>query len=278
MINTVFIKKNQLRHGFLTLGSGKEVVLIMGSCRVVNYVTYLNDWNEANGNRFTIHTLDPFNWWWNENDDRVDCEAVINGFEKDETMLSMLRSVDIFIHEYYQNFGIFNCSKESTKNIYQFGMSPKIDVCVPSFNDLFILFGDIVTFDSEMRKKAAQDFNALGKLSAKTKNEILEVSQQNIAKFYKVCRLSDIPEMESFFMLNFKSCRLFWSYNHVSKWFTLAVFKIMNSKFLKLDLSKGFNEGHEDIFANNYTYLTHEDIEAYGYNWGEEIKPLRDRL
>lgn len=278
MISTVAIKQQQLSKGFFTIGSGSEVILVMGSCRVVNFVTYLDEWNKANNNRFTIHSLDPFNWNWNENDDRVEYMEAINKLESDERILEMISSVDIFIHEYYANYGMFNCSKDAEKNIYKFGMNPKIDVCLPSFNNHFILFADILAFDVELRKKAIQDFNVLDKLSPQTEVEIYKISQQAIGKFYEVCGKSDLPEMGEYFQKNFRLLRLWWSYNHTTKNFTLAVFKLLNDKFLHLDLTKGFDKLHEDIFANNFTPLTDYDEKIYNYTWEELIVPLRSKL
>jgi len=278
MINTLQIKQQQLAKGFFTIGSGPEVILVMGSCRVINFVTYLSEWNEANGNRFTIHSIDPFSWNWDEKEERTDYAKVLLELEHHEGLLSMLKSVDILIHEYYANAGMFNCKVPSDKNIYQFGMNPQIDICLPNFNDCFILFSDLVSFDADLRKKAIADYNVIGKLSEQTKDEIFKKSQFGIEKFYYVCRGSDVPEMQDYFAENFKKQRLFWTYNHTSKWFTLAIFNFINGKFLHLDLSNGFNKDHEDMFANNYTKLTEYDIEMYGYDWGEEIIPLKDKL
>src|ERR1035437_2380989 len=146
-INTVSIKGQQLANTYFQTGSGKEKVLIMGSCRVAPYVQYLNSWNEANGNRFTIYSLDPFNNHWGMNDERVDFDNALLKLETDERLLSMLKSVDYFFHEHYKNAGMFNVKKGDAKTIYNFGMSPKIDVCIPSWNDCFVLFTDKITFN-----------------------------------------------------------------------------------------------------------------------------------
>lgn len=278
MINTINIKQQQLNNGFFTVGSGKEVVLIMGSCRVLNFVNYLNEWNEANGNPYTIHSIDPFNFNWNIHEERVDYEKELIKWEQDKRMLDMIASVDIFIHEFYANAGMFNVFRDSNKTIYDFGMKTKMDICIPNWNDYFVLAGDIVSFDLVIRKKAIQDYNVLGKLSDQTKKEILILSLKNYNKFYDVCDKSNFPEMIGYFKENYLAKRLFWSYNHTSKVFTLALWKYMNDKCLHLDLSKGFNPDHEDVFANNYTKLTELDIELYGYEWGEEIIQLKDKL
>ena len=279
--NTINIKQQQLQNGFFQTGTGNQRILILGSCRVAPYVDYFNKWNEQNGNRFTIYSLDPFNWSWDANDNRIDREAKILSLETYEPLLSMLSSVDIFIHEYYANFGMFNCSKTSEKNIYQFGMQPKIDVTIPNFNDFFILFGDIVQFDTEIRKMAIQDYNVTGKLSQSTIDAVLKIREANLEKFYQICRKSDIPEMEYYFKLShaYKKIRFFWNFNHVTKEFTCYVFKVMNDKFFGFNFTNEFY--HEiykhDMFANNYTYLTEYDVET-GFEWQEEVKQLREKL
>jgi hypothetical protein len=281
IINTVNSKFEQLTKGFFSIGKGEEVVLIIGSCRSIPYVNYFCALNNENGGKYTICFLDPFNWNFDLKDNRTDFEQVIYGLESNDALLSLLKRVDVCIHEYYGNFGMFNFNKDAEKNIYQFGLNPKIDICIPNYNDRFVLFADIVTFDAEMRKKATQDYNVIGKLSDQTEKEIFEISQRNLDKFYEVCRLSDIPEMEEYFKDNLKGKRLFHTYNHVSKEFTYFIFVKMCKKFLGIDLSEQFIRQiyqMPDMFANNYTYLTNYDVKNYGFDWGEEIKQLRDKL
>lgn len=262
MITTVSIKQQQLKTGYFKTGTGPDHVFIMGSCRVVNYVNYF-----AAMPQFTVYSIDPFNWNWDEKDNRVDYLEAISKQERNEDLLTMFKNCSIFIHEWYENAGMFNI-----KNIYSYGLKPEIDICIPNFNDLFILFKDIITFDTRLRAMAAQDFNVLGKLSEQTENEILEVSKANIIKFTTVCNLSSLPEMGSYFMIMFVTNRFFWTYNHVSKLFTISVFDIMNKKYF--DNSLTIDRQHEDIFANNYTKLTDYDVKHWGFNWGEEIVKL----
>lgn len=277
-INTVNIKSQQLQKGFFTVDSGPQVVLVMGSCRVAPYMQYLHDWNTAHGNQMTIHSLDPFNFNWSVNDDRVDYLGALKEQESNQELLTMLKSVDIFIHEHYANAAMFNCDKNATDGIYSFGMKAPVDICIPSFNDLFILAGDILSFDLPMRKKSIQDINVLGKLSDETKKEIANISNAAIVKFHTVCNMSDVKEMAAVFAANFKQKRFWHSYNHVTKEFTLAIFKLINEKYLHLDLSTGFNENHVDIFANSYTKLTDLDIEMFGYQWNEEVISIKEKL
>lgn len=265
MINTLNIKEQQLAQGYYKVGSGSKNILVMGSCRVVNYVTYLKEWNEANGNPFTIYSIDPFSWNWDIKGERTNFDEEIAKQESNTKLIDMIYLVDIFIHEYYQNAGMFNCDKGASKNIYQFGMRPDVDVCIPNFNDLFILYNDIIAFDMELKRKVNQDINSFGKISTEVKLELYEKSQSELDKFYSICDKSSLPEFKEYFKKNFMYFRLWWTCNHVSKWFTLAMFELINDKYLHLDLSKGFNRDHVDIFANNITEITDLDKEWYGY-------------
>lgn len=277
MINTVSIKSAQLSDGYFKIGNGAEKILIMGSCRCAPYVDYLNEWNKVNGERFTIYSIDPFNFNWNINDERCDYEEALSKWETDDRMLNMLKSVDVFVHEFYKNSGMFNVDKGDNKTIYDFGMNANIDVCLPNFNDYFILFKDICSFDIVIRKQVMQDMNVIGKLSEQTQKRIYDLSQTNLNKFYEVCLKSDIPEMKECFEAHFKERRFFLTYNHVSKYFTLSVFRFLNDKFLKINFSFDYWESimKEDMFGSNFTPLTEYDLKWYNYQWeNEEIKSI----
>jgi hypothetical protein len=274
MINTIQIKQQQFQNGTYKTGSGSEVILILGSCRSVPYLTYLNDWNNLNGNRFAIHFIDPFNWNWDMQEQRVDYTAELIKQESNQYLLDVLKSTNIFIHEYYSNAEMFNVFKDAPKNIYQFGLNPSIDICVPNYNDIFVLTREIVSFDMNCRKMAIADYNVIGKLSLETISEIEKVRESNLQRFYDICSKTDFPEFAEIFATQYKNHRFAWTFNHVSKLFTQTIFGLMNSKFLKLDLTN-YKINQEDLYANNYTYLCEYDKD---FTWNEEIKPLRDIL
>lgn len=275
-ISTINTKQQQLANTYFSVGSGPTVILVMGSCRSVPYMNYLNEWNEQNDQPFTINFIDPFNWNWDQDDERINYEEKLAELEKDERLLSMIRSVDIFVHEFYANAGMFNCNKNTGKSIYDFGIDPLKDICIPNFNNIFILFGDIVSFDIPIRQMAIADYNVSGKLSDKTIKEICKMRDENIQKFYDICLKSDVPEMIDYFAANRKTKRLFWTHNHVSKYFTLAIFRFINQSFLHLKFTEEYLEkiSKDDMFANNYTHQSEYD----GYIWGEEIVPLKHKL
>lgn len=274
MINTLEIKQEQFVHGTFRLGTGEETILIVGSCRSVPYLTYLGEWNAQNGNRFSIHFLDPFNWNWNMKEERVDYNAELIKQEGNQTLLDTLSKTSIFIHEYYANAEMFNCDKNAEKNIYQFGLNPKIDICTPNFNDVFILTSDILRFHPEVMKMAVQDYNVNGQLSTQTLDAVSVIRNRNMERFLDICSKTDTPELAEIFMNNYKSQRLFYTFNHISKDFAQIIFRLMNDKFLHLDMSN-YTLSDVDLYANPRTYLTEYDL---GYTWDEPVKKLKEIL
>lgn len=277
MINTINTKKQQLENSYFQTGTGNETILIIGSCRSVPYVEYLHQWNILNDNRFTITFIDPFNFNYDLNDNRISLEDKINSLEKDERLLNLFKTTKYFIHEHYANFGMFNVDKNSPKNIFQFGMNPKFNISIPAFNDVFILTADIVSFDVAIKKSAIADYNVIGKLSDKTLSEIEIVRQNNLNKFYSNCSKTNFPEFAEIFRLRYKSERFFWNSNHIAKNYTLDIFQMINNKYLDLHITSDFwsEISKHDLYANNYTYLTEYD---QGYGWPEEIKLLKTIL
>ncbi len=276
-INTINTKEFQLRKGYCSLGTGEEKILIIGSCRSVPYVQYFYDWNKENNNRFTINFIDPFNFNYDLENNRVDMEEKILSLENNIDMLNMLKETDIFIHEYYNNFGMFNTNKLGEKNIYQFGLIPKIDICIPSFNDKFILVADIVAFNMEIRKKVIADYNVIGTLSKQTLEEIYKIREEQLEKFLEVCTMSSMGEFEEIFKENYKNIRYFHNSNHVSKHYTISIM-LMMCEFLRISLSEEFIkdlQDSNDMYGNIYTSLTEYDE---GYSWNESIIPLKDLL
>lgn len=277
------IQQEQLSDkGYFSTGAGNEVILIMGSCRSAPYLNYLHTWNEQNNNnRFTVCFVDPFSWNFTAAGQRANYEENLLGCETNESLLAMLKSCKIFIHEYYQNAGMFNVTKGDSNNIYQF-ISPEIDVCIPNFNDVFILVADIVNFDTDIKYKATQDYNVIGKLSEQTIKDIDAVRERSLEKFYANCAKTSFPQFAEKFADNYKRERFFCNSNHVRNHFTLTIFNLIDIWFLQLFPTEDFWGGisKQDMYDNNNTYLTEYDL---GYSWEidgkpEEIKLLKEKL
>jgi hypothetical protein len=272
MITTIDVKANGPVYSLYSDWPAKESILIVGSCRSVPYLNYLKRYNEMDGRPFRIQFIEPWNCHWSESGEFQDFEAALIRAESDERILSAIRGTTIFIHEFYQGAGMFNTSTGSEKNIYQFGLQPRINITIPNFHDCWILGLEQVMFDQALRDKLAVH----GRVTEPLFEEMRERGLAEVRKFLSVCALSDFPEMAEYFQANWKNKRMFAKGNHVNREFTLPIFRWMNEKYLHLPLSGEFWNGasQEDLFGNDITPMTQFDVDAYGLAWPEPVRPL----
>ncbi len=249
MITTLDIKAN--RDNVFEIGNGDVNVLILGSCRTVAYVNYLDRYNRSAGEPFRIFVIEPNDWSWDAHGNPVDRDAAIKALETNGRILRVIRQTDFFIHEHYQSYGMFNTDKTAEKNIYQFKMRPNHDITIPNFHDHFIL---------------EQDYTACG---IPTPDDYIEKGEAEVEKFSHVCEMSSFPEFAETFRDNWRDIRYFWRPNHVSGRFTMDIFCLMNGKFLNLKLTQEFLKEavQEDLFREPHTQVTERDIEGYGLTW-----------
>lgn len=270
MIGTVDTKQMQLEQGYYSIGSGAEKLLLVGSCRSIAYLNYLARYN-ATANRFTIRFVDPFNWHWNAQGELVDMDAAIRACEQDERILSMLEETDIFLHEWYAYFGIWNTDKSHSKSIYWFGMKPSLDICIPNFHDHFVLFQEQIDVNAGgcVNQIKLRGIDAVF-------SEMRQYGYATLEKFYEICRKSSFPEFAEHFRMNWPHVRYFWTSNHISANFSLDLFRQLNDCFLHLPLTGDFwNEVcKEDQFSKPCTRVTRWDVEAYGLTWNAPVEEL----
>jgi hypothetical protein len=203
------------------------------------------------GDLYKIFVIEPNNYHFNDRDVPVEnFEEELTKLETNERILSILKSTNIFIHEHYEKFGLFNTSKESAKNIYQFGITPDMDISVPNFHDHWILENDYQGF-------------------APCPDDYIQKGEAEIDKFCTVCELSSFPEFAQHFKENWRSTRFFWRPNHVSAAFTIYIFRRMNSRFLNLNLTDDFwnPARQEDLFSYPCTQVTQRDRDGYDIKW-----------
>lgn len=250
MINTTTIKP--IGGKVFTIGpeSAEERILIVGSCRSVPYINYFDRFIKMSGASIRVSFIDPNDGHWDEAGNLVDFDAVLQAQESNPSVLSAISEATVYLHEHYASYGMFNTSPESEKNIFQFGMNPRINVCIPNFHDHFIL---------------RNDFAAFGPVP----DDWVELGNAAIEKFCATCRLSSFPEMAEHFHENWKTTRLFWTANHITKHFSLFIFRQMNERYLHLPLTDEFWRGAEteDLFSEPHTHLTAQDVEAYHMTW-----------
>ncbi len=274
LIDTATSKVFQLKNGYFQSGTGPTTVLILGSCRTLAYLNFLARWNEMSGNTLSVIRIDPCDFRWNLNNEVVDLESVMRKCERDARILDAIRRTDIFIHEHFAYYGMFNTDRNGEQNIYQYELKPELDICIPNWHDRFVLFQDQVDFNQELRELAKADGVDL---SPRTVGVMLGNGMRALEKFYEICALSSFPEMADHFRNNWQKTRFFSNANHVNRNFALYLFRRMNDRFLKLPLTPEFwAQAQEDnFFAHPCTPVTDGDIDAYGVDWGEPIAVLR---
>lgn len=238
----------------------KEVVLILGSCRVVPYLNYFDQANAVCGNQFKIFCIDPINYVVDAAGNHLDTAGLLKALETDEHFLSILQSVTIFVHEGLESFGILNTLRDAETNIYQFRMAAEIDVMISNFHDVFILFNDFIAMDPHYQNR---------ELTEDDQKEIVDAGNAHIDRFCGICQKSSFPEFAQWFRDNYLERRLFHSFNHVSAAFTLEIFRLMNEKFLKLELDANYWQqiGATDMYANVSTAVTEFDLRWRKFSW-----------
>ncbi len=274
MINTVQIK-NQLFEGGFSAGdpAAGEVVLMLGSCRGVPHLNFLNWYNETHGRPYSIHYIDPFDLNWDRTGHRTDLAEATARMEGDERITGLLERTTIFIHEHFSNFGMFNTDKHREGNVYGHGMAPRLDISLPNFHDRFILFQNIVDFDPRARELVGDG------VAPEAMAYVRGTGLEAMRGFREMCKLTSFPEFADYFEANCRSKRMFLNHNHVSNHFTIPLFRMMDRRFLHLQAGDAFyDELHKgpDMYANaNVCPLTRHDVEAHGWQWDEPLAELK---
>jgi len=266
MISTHDIKMQ--KHCGYRIGPQNGIpVLIQGSCRAVPYLNYFS---LLESNPYCVYFIDPFNFHWDDNEKLVNLDESLSLQENNQSILSLLPTIKIFIHEHYQSFGMFNTSLSSNKNIYQFGLSPELDISIPNFNDHFILVKDFICHD--WFKKELEEPSISPACLAKIYTE----GEEAKAKFMASSLLSSFPEISPYFHDNFLSTRLFCSHNHISKNYSLFIWELLAEKFLSIPKEKALTNQIQSlsIYENSQTPLTNYDLLLRSYNWNEQIVDL----
>lgn len=238
MIDTTNTQAAHYEDGCWRSGTGEQVVMLVGSCRLLPFVNYFNRLNRDN--RFTIVLVYVVNFAQNHELQ-----------ENKPILIEMIKCCRWFIKEHCVNYGMFNTAKDCEKNIYQFGMNPELDILVPSWNDHLVLEHDWTAYGSP------------------TPPDYIEKGEVEIGKFCSICELTSFPEMAERFRNNWRKVRYFWRPNHTSREFTLYILRLMNERFLHLDLDGEFWQAaaKEDLFREPNTHVTSRDIEGYGLQW-----------
>lgn len=249
MINTVNTKAEHYTDGCWRTGSGNDVVILLGSCRIMPFANYFSRLNRDN--RFTICVIYVVNFSEDVSGKPTNVEEVTGRLKDNPVFTDMIKRCRWFIHEHVRNYGFLNTTGDADKNIFQLGLQPELDISVPNFNDHLILANDWIAYGST------------------TPDDYVQRGNREIERFCRLCELSSFPEMADHFRDNWKTTRFFWRPNHTASAFTLYLMRLMNDKFLHLDLDESFwaAAGQEDLFREPHTHVTDRDRTEYGIKW-----------
>lgn len=246
----------------------QDVILILGSCRVVPYLNYCAHANDVLGNPFKIYAIDPINYQIDAAGNMLDTRGLLKALETNEHFLSILRETTIFIHEGLSSFGILNTIQPAPGDtwekpvwIYDFGLTPRVDVNIPNLHDTPILANDVIALHPEFQNR---------ELTADDELQIIAIGDEQIERFMGVCDRTSFPEFGPWFRASYAKVRLFHSFNHVASGFTKKIFELANEKFLHLDLPPEFwasREFQHDMYANNSTPVTALDRKYRAYEF-----------
>lgn len=274
MHNTQSIKPDHYKQGFFSIGTGPEVIVILGSCRVVPYLNFLNYLNKDN--RFTLCIIDVVNFSFDEQDKSVDGREFSKRFEDSKPLLDVLQRCKWFIHEHTANYGIFNTDKTQEKHIYQTGIKPEADISIPNFNNIFVMFQEYVNYDPGIRESVKFDMRTSGTLNLHTRDLVKAKGLAAIQHFMDICDKTSLPEFGTMFAETWRNVRYFWTGNHVSNKFTGGVFGMLNEKYLHLPTDAGFWDyvKADSSYSTPCAPITAWDRKAYGLTWPEVDVPL----
>lgn len=257
---------DSLNSGGLRVGdlSSCEVVLLFASCRGIPHLNYLNRYNDDHGKPFFICFIDPYVF------------AMHNKkAEDDENVKDIIGRATIFIHEHYENYGMFNTSSDCNENAYMLGLSPRLDISIPNFNNISILINDQIMFGGEFSERVRMCGNPL---SHELIGELRDRGESSLARWRKSCEKTSFPEFSDYFDENWKKVRMFTSSNHISNHYTVPLFSMMCKKFLGINIEAEYERmlhGYDLFSDKNGTPVTQYDRDAFGIKWNEPTVELK---
>jgi hypothetical protein len=135
-----------------------------------------------------------------------------------------------------------------------------------------VLSQEIVNYDREFHDLLKADVDKVGRIDDQWIGVFRQKGMDRIEKFLSLCRLSGLPEFGQLFERDWTKRRYFWSGSHVSNVFTMEVFRLLNEKFLGLDLGESFwtYAGGHDLYSEPHTPITYIDVMGYGLTWPQQ--------
>lgn len=243
-------------------------VLILASCRGIALANYLLHYNEmAGGVRVTYIRASDYHT--TADGQPQDALQAIERLVKSERFVQVVKRTTHFIYEHHENYGLLNTQDLLPGSLIHQLWQHKLYCAdairhIPSWNNIFVLEDDI-------RSCLPWWNEAANVLSPVARQQLLEyTSGYFLWKFCANTRKTSYPQFADWFMAKYRTERLCWTHNHVTKAFTAELFKRLNLDLLGLPLTERFwreIEAMPDLYENPHTNVTPLDKAVHGMTW-----------
>ena len=238
-------------------------VLILASCRGVAYANYLLHYNAvAGGVRVAyIRASDYHTTVDGQPQNHFDAIARLVATPR---FRQVMERTTHFIYEHHENYGLLN-----TSECVDGGIMHKLwKTCrwahIPSWNNHFIL-------EDDLRACLPWWGKAANVLDVTERAQLLRHSTDAaLFKFAANTRHTDFPHFAGWFLRQWRTQRLFWTHNHVTKTFTEEMFSRLNMEMLDLPMTEDIWRGIRampDLYENPHTNVTPLDRQVNQMRW-----------
>lgn len=241
-------------------------VLILASCRGIALANYLLHYNEMVGG-VRVTYIRASDYHTTADGQPQDALQAIERLVKSERFAQVVRRTTHFVFEHHENYGLLNTDGSAVDGImnrlWASGRTHQWRQ-VPAWNNIFILEDDI-------RSCLPWWNEAANIISPVARQQLLEhTSGYFLGKFCANTRRTSYPQFADWFMAKYRTQRLCWTHNHVTKAFTEELFKRLNLDLLGLPLTERFwreIEAMPDLYENPHTNVTPLDKAVHGMTW-----------
>jgi hypothetical protein len=193
----------------------KQVVCLIGSCRIVPFLNHLRVYNAMHGNPFELLCFNPVEMWEGPGHHVSDgVNKVMQGYR--------FGKVDYLLCEHVERCGVLNTVRFTPENIFDsLGCEPAVEMQLPNWNDMHI-------FDVET---AMHD--KVGYANLAHAERIIFLREQTVihkTRFLSHCHGCSFPQLETWVSDNWLSVRMGWSSSHPSRPLLWRMFECVAEK------------------------------------------------
>jgi hypothetical protein len=234
-----------------------NVVLVVGSCRAVPYLNYMQAYNRAAGKPvFAAAYVNPADLQTTATGYPQDAREAIMRLVSRDRVKDFCSEATAMLCEHVQNYGALNTTPDGWLRQVALPIYSPV-FTIPNWNAMAVLQHDIL----ELFPLTFQ-----GRL---LRHEHEKVSKNSIQKFFDHCVKSSFPEMAEVFEASWRKEKWFHTHNHVARPFTEFIF---TQWLMRMGIDPMPREALEwtrsfDLFAKPCTEVTQQDREVLEIEW-----------